>query len=104
MGTTGVRASTGQRSLLAAVLIAIAPCASLSCASVGVADLAPAFPTRRHTLPSGLRVVIEDDPSASIVGAVCVVEAGAIDDPPDRYGLAHAVEHLVFATPDAPGV
>src|SRR5262245_20394774 len=99
MGTTGVRVSTGRRSLLAAVLIATA-----SCATVGVPDLSPVFPARRYTLPSGLRVVVEDDPSASIVGSVWVVEAGTIDDPPGRYGLAHAVEHLVFATPDAQGV
>jgi zinc protease len=75
-----------------------------SCATVAIPDVARTLPSRQYALASGLRVVIEDDPTASIVGAVWVVEAGAIDDPADRYGLAHAVEHLVLATPDARGV
>ena len=47
-------------------------------------------------LPSGLRVILEDDPSARVVTSALVVSAGAAEDPPGQEGLAHLVEHLTF--------
>ncbi|HXI55882.1 MAG TPA: insulinase family protein, partial [Polyangia bacterium] len=46
--------------------------------------------------PSGLRVLLEKDSAAKVVGIVTVVGAGSADDPPGQEGLAHFVEHLAF--------
>src|SRR5450631_3458628 len=52
-------------------------------------------------LPSGMRIVIEEEHSKPIVAVVAVINAGAADDPPGKEGLAHLVEHLTFrAKPD----
>jgi len=47
-------------------------------------------------LPSGLQVIIEDDPTSRVVASVLVVSAGAASDPRGQEGLAHLVEHLTF--------
>lgn len=52
-------------------------------------------------LPSGMRIVIEEDRSKPVVAVVTVINAGAAEDPPGKEGLAHLVEHLTFrARPD----
>ncbi|MGO9832487.1 MAG: insulinase family protein [Myxococcaceae bacterium] len=52
-------------------------------------------------LPSGMRIVIEEDHSKPVVAVVTVVNAGAADDPVGKEGLAHLVEHLTSrAKPD----
>jgi zinc protease len=56
-----------------------------------------------HTLPSGLRVVIERDDRAAIAGVVLTVDVGSVDDPPGQHGMAHTLEHLAFRAPDAGG-
>ncbi len=45
-------------------------------------------------LPSGMRIVIEEDRSKPLVAVVTVISAGAADDPVGKEGLAHLVEHL----------
>jgi zinc protease len=54
------------------------------------------FELSQVKLPSGLQVIIEDDPSARVVVSVLVVGAGAAEDPAGQEGLAHLVEHLTF--------
>jgi zinc protease len=59
-------------------------------------------------LPSGLRVLLDEDPHATVAGAVTVAPGGSTADPPGAEGLAHLVEHLVYravdpASPAAPG-
>ncbi len=52
-------------------------------------------------LPSGMRIVIEEDHSKPVVAVVAVINAGAAEDPVGKEGLAHLVEHLTFrAKPD----
>src|SRR5271154_7001086 len=52
-------------------------------------------------LPSGMRIVIEEDRSQPLVAVVAVVDVGSAQDPPGKEGLAHLVEHLAFrAKPD----
>jgi zinc protease len=52
-------------------------------------------------LPSGMRIVIEEDHSKPVVAVVEVISAGAAEDPAGKEGLAHLVEHLTFrAKPD----
>lgn len=52
-------------------------------------------------LPSGMRIVIEEDRSQPLVAVVAVVDVGSAQDPVGKEGLAHLVEHLTFrAKPD----
>jgi zinc protease len=47
-------------------------------------------------LASGLRVVLQENHSAPVVALQVWVDAGSADDPADRSGLAHVLEHMVF--------
>lgn len=59
------------------------------------------FDLRDFKLPNGLRIVVDVDHSAPVVGVVAVVGAGGSSDPAGKEGLAHLVEHLSFrARPD----
>jgi len=52
-------------------------------------------------LPSGMRIVIEEDHSQPLVAMVAIVDVGSAQDPAGKEGLAHLVEHLTFrAKPD----
>ena len=52
-------------------------------------------------MPSGLRVLLDEDPHATVAGAVSVVTGGSTADPPGADGLAHLVEHLVYRAVDS---
>ncbi|WXH31658.1 hypothetical protein WA016_05634 [Myxococcus stipitatus] len=54
------------------------------------------FPLRDFRMPSGLRVVVEQDSRAPMVAMVAVVGTGGTGDPVGKEGLAHVVEHLAF--------
>ena len=54
------------------------------------------FPLRDLHFPSGLRVIVEEDHRAPVVGVFSLVGAGSTSDPPGKEGLAHYVEHLAF--------
>ena len=56
----------------------------------------PRFAVANRQLDSGLRVGVESSPARGQVAVVMAIGAGASDDPPEREGLAHLVEHLVF--------
>ncbi len=47
-------------------------------------------------LDNGLKVVLVSDPKADKAAASLVVHAGSNDDPTDRPGLAHFLEHMLF--------
>ncbi len=49
-----------------------------------------------YTLPNGLDVRLERDPSKASVALALSFDVGARDDPPGRAGLAHLMEHLFF--------
>jgi zinc protease len=52
-------------------------------------------------LPSGMRIVVEEDRSQPLVAVVAIVDVGSAQDPVGKEGLAHLVEHLTFrAKPD----
>src|SRR5262245_22746008 len=53
-------------------------------------------------LPSGLRLLLDEDPHATVAGAVTIVPGGSTADPPGAEGLAHLVEHLVYRAVDPP--
>lgn len=48
------------------------------------------------TLDNGLRVLLVEQPDAEKSAAAMAVNVGHFDDPIDREGLAHFLEHLVF--------
>lgn len=86
------RAAVGALALLALVLGA---CATLPPrGQVMMRDVS--FPLRDFRLPSGLRVVVEQDTRAPVVAVVAVVGAGGSSDPVGKEGVAHVVEHLAF--------
>jgi predicted Zn-dependent peptidase len=70
----------------------------LSLATFRPASAAPplSLPISEHRLPNGLRVVLAPDASFDDVTVLVRYEAGAADDPMQRAGLAHVVEHLMF--------
>lgn len=51
---------------------------------------------RRLVLPNGLRVLLLSDPKLNVSSAALAVEAGSLDDPRERQGLAHFLEHMLF--------
>ncbi len=51
---------------------------------------------RRFVLDNGLRVLLVSDPKFNKSGAALVVPVGQMDDPADREGMAHFLEHMLF--------
>jgi insulysin len=51
---------------------------------------------RRFTLDNGLKVILVSDPKFNKSGAALVVSIGQIDDPAEREGMAHFLEHMLF--------
>jgi zinc protease len=90
----------GRRAALASMALGCASCF----ATTGAPEAAHAFPVRTYTLPSGMRLVVEQDDGSKLVGVAWTIDVGDADDPPGRSGLAHLVEHLLFRLPDASGV
>ncbi len=48
------------------------------------------------TLENGIKTVLVSDPQTDKAAAVVNVEAGSFNDPDDRAGLAHFLEHMLF--------
>lgn len=51
---------------------------------------------RRFVLDNGLRVLLVSDPKFNKSAASLVMPVGQMDDPVDREGLAHFLEHMLF--------
>ncbi len=51
---------------------------------------------RYITLPNQLRVLLICDPNAQKSAAALAINVGHFDDPTDREGLAHYLEHMLF--------
>ncbi len=47
-------------------------------------------------LPNGLRALLISDPDTDLAAAALNVNVGYFSDPPDRAGLAHFLEHMLF--------
>lgn len=52
--------------------------------------------TRKIRLENGLEALLISDPDTNESGAALAVAVGSWDDPKDRPGMAHFVEHLLF--------
>ena len=54
------------------------------------------YPLHDHTLPNGLRVVINPEHHAPVVAVNLWYGVGSRDEDPGRTGLAHLFEHVMF--------
>ncbi|MGY0230539.1 M16 family metallopeptidase [Longispora urticae] len=57
---------------------------------------ATSYTIERFTLANGLRVVLQPDSSAPVVGVTVVYDVGIRSEPEGRTGFAHLFEHLMF--------
>ncbi|MBI3154831.1 MAG: insulinase family protein [Burkholderiales bacterium] len=51
---------------------------------------------RRFVLPNGMKVILLSDPKLNKASAAVAVGVGSLADPPERPGLAHYLEHMLF--------
>lgn len=51
---------------------------------------------RRLVLPNGLKVLLLSDPKLNVSSVALAVGVGSLADPPQRQGLAHFLEHMLF--------
>ena len=68
---------------------------------------APPFWTagvRRHVLPNGLTLLVQEDRSAPVVAVVTHVKAGFFDEPDRWIGISHVLEHMFFKGTERRGV
>jgi predicted Zn-dependent peptidase len=54
------------------------------------------YPIERFTLGNGLRVVLNPDRAAPVIGVAVVYDVGIRSEPEGRTGFAHLFEHLMF--------
>ena len=52
--------------------------------------------SRTLILENGLKVYLISDPSFNVSAASVAVEVGSLDNPKEREGLAHFLEHMLF--------
>ena len=79
-----------------------APAASAALPAVPPLERAPGdlSQTRRFVLPNGLKVLLVHDPKFNVSSAALVAGVGSLADPPQRQGLAHFLEHMLFLGTD----
>ena len=51
---------------------------------------------RRFVLPNGIKVLLLSDPKLNKSSVALAVGVGTLADPPNRQGMAHFLEHMVF--------
>ncbi len=50
-----------------------------------------------ETMSNGLRLIVAPEPETEVVAIQVIVKAGSADDPPGQTGMAHLLEHLLWA-------
>lgn len=50
----------------------------------------------RLVLPNGMKVLLLSDPKLNVSSVAVTVGVGSMSDPPQRQGLAHFLEHMLF--------
>jgi len=91
------------RSLLLTFIGSAAAALAPAYAAIDVASVPPrqAAPNdqstyRRLVLPNGMKVLLLSDPKLNVASAAVAVGVGSLSDPPERQGLAHYLEHMLF--------
>lgn len=49
-----------------------------------------------YALPSGMRIIFQEDHSSPTVSIATIVGTGSAQDPPEKAGISHMIEHLAF--------
>jgi zinc protease len=80
---------------MAAVLLSVLLVAVLGPASASVLDPRT---VQSETLHNGLRLVVSTDPGAPVVAVEVIVRAGSADEPVGQRGIAHLLEHVLWAS------
>ena len=52
-------------------------------------------------MDNGMKALVVSDPDTDMAAAALDVHVGQFSDPPDREGLAHFLEHMLFLGTDA---
>lgn len=87
-----------------ALLVASAACAPRLELAAPSRELAFTGEGHLEVLGNGLSLFVAPDPYTGLVQLDLRVQVGSGDDPPGRAGMAHLVEHLMFALPsEGPG-
>jgi insulysin len=83
---------------LSAPLAAQAQATAAATVAVPPRDPAPGDTAqqRRLVLPNGMKVLLWSDPKLNTSSAALAVGVGSLADPPQRQGLAHFLEHMLF--------
>ena len=86
-----------------AMLLTLCVCAPVRAAGIDPATVPPreaapndASAYRRFVLPNGMKVLLLSDPKLNVASASVAVGVGNLADPPQRQGLAHYLEHMLF--------
>jgi insulysin len=104
-GTLAPRGVSGRKFLpaLKAVILEQETTTTCSSGTVVIADdpefIKPEPDQRRYRaiqLPNGLKCLLVSSPESDVEAAAVHVQAGHMDDPDDRPGLAHFHEHMLF--------
>jgi insulysin len=89
--------------IAAVLLLSLWICAPLRAAGIDPATVVPreAAPNdssayRRFVLPNGMKVLLLSDSKLNVASASVAVGVGSLADPPQRQGLAHYLEHMLF--------
>lgn len=89
--------------LAAALLLVLVAAAPLHAAGIDPATVTAREPApndqsayRRFVLPNGMKVLLLSDPKLNVASASVAVSVGSLADPPQRPGLAHYLEHMLF--------
>ena len=95
------------RRIASVLLLSLWACAPLRAAGIDPATVPPreAAPNdssayRRFVLPNGMKVLLLSDPKLNVASASVAVGVGSLADPPQRQGLAHYLEHMLFLGTD----
>jgi insulysin len=107
-GGTGWRRMLTVRAGLLAALLAAVLGAGLLLGACQPRQIVPTQPSllvqperdqlqyRRLVLPNGLKVLLVSNPQADSSAAALAVGSGSLNDPPERPGLSHFLEHMLF--------
>ncbi len=89
--------------IAAVLLLSLSVTAPLHAAGIDPATVPPREPApndqsayRRFELPNGMKVLLLSDPKLNVASASVAVGVGSLADPPQRPGLAHYLEHMLF--------
>src|SRR5258708_2373585 len=93
-GVHGARVSLGVCLLSAMLGCGSAPATKGS--RVGRTEARVPLEVRTFTLKNGLQLILAEDHRTPIVAVNLWYRVGGKDDPPQRSGLAHLFEHLMF--------